>query len=91
MSNTIQPSGANNFSAVQSPLSKGINPKSLDELMAQDVESMTDRDVDRIVALLRAQRAGWLENEAKAKPKAKAKSAAEQGTAKPSLADLGLE
>lgn len=47
---------------IESPLA-GVNPRSLDALMAEDVGKLSEGEFDRIILELRKQRAGWIENE----------------------------
>lgn len=77
-----------------SPLSEAI-PESLDALFSRDPLNMTEDDVGKIVARLRAERAVWAEREANAasrpargtKPKALPKAQADTAM---TLDDLGL-
>jgi len=73
---------------ITSPL-LGVDPRSLDALMSEDVELLSDQDVDRIVAELQRQRAIWAQSEALAQAKPK-RSAASKGTLNVDLGDLGL-
>lgn len=77
----------------QTPLSEA-DPKSLDELFNEDPLNLTDSDVERLVAELRANRHLWKKEDAEAKSQDRArrpskyKPKVEKG--KLSLADLGL-
>lgn len=51
------------FESVKTPLS-GVNPRSLDALMAEDVAKLSDGEFDQICLELRRQRAVWEQNEA---------------------------
>lgn len=76
---------------ISSPLS-GIDERSLDALMASDVELMSDRDFDRIVLEVRRQRAVLAKNKAEAESaKGARKPRAAKGTVSLDLKDLGLE
>lgn len=69
------------LASIESPLA-GVNPRSLDALMAEDVAKLSDPEFDRICLELRRQRQVWEANDqAKAKQieagaAAKAKGAA---------------
>lgn len=65
------PLGTEAVAATASPLA-GVNPRSLDALMAEDPAKLQDADFDRIIEAQRALRRTWAENEAKkeAKPPA---------------------
>lgn len=68
--------GAEAMASIISPLA-GVNPRSLDALMAEDVAKLTDGEFDQIITEQRRLRRVWSENESK-----KA-SLAESGEAKP--------
>ena len=77
-----------------SPLAQA-NPNALAELFSRDPLSLTDQDIDSMVALLRQQRTHWAETEiAKAnkekKPK-KSPTATPSGDLSAVLATLGLD
>jgi hypothetical protein len=65
-----------------SPLAEA-SPTSLQEIFDKDPLSLTDEDIDRTVAELRAQRERWEKTEAKGRGKPKE-------LVKIDLADLGL-
>lgn len=75
--------------AVVSPLA-GVDPRSLDALMAEDVELLTNVDVDRIVEELRAQRAAWARNEEATALKKAAGPRAKSPRVKGTITDLDL-
>lgn len=81
--------GQEAIALIKSPLS-GVDPRSLDALMSADVETLSDPDVDAIVAELRRVRAQWALDEAAGKvPRAKA--ASKKGTiTQIDLKDLGF-
>lgn len=78
---------------IKSPLA-GVDSRSLDALMAEDVEALADADVDRIVAELRRVRAEWEKSEVikqnAPKGRAKADPQAKAAAAKLTLDDLGF-
>lgn len=60
----------------ESPL-EGIASQTLDELFSRDPLDLADKDIEKIVSVLRAQRDKWVLEEAKPKaPKATGKRAA---------------
>lgn len=83
--------GQEAIASITSPLA-GVNPRSLDALMAEDVELLSDRDVDQIVAELQRQRAGWAASEAlnQAKPRRGSAKASSGPKVAVSLEELGL-
>lgn len=84
--------GNKDFSGIVTPLA-GIDPRSLDAIMAGDPELMPDADVDRIVAELRNQRRLYEQNEAAVAAGAKRTRGAKapgSGNVTTSLKDLGL-
>lgn len=84
--------GQEEIRKIENPLA-GVNPKSLDAIMAEDVELISDQDVDRIVEEHQRARALWAQNEAEAqaKPKGTRGTSTTKGTVtKINLDDLGL-
>lgn len=85
------------FEGVKSPLG-GVNPRSLDALMAEDVAKLSDAEFDNVCIELRRQRQVWESNEqgkaaqAKAGVEAKTKGALRapksKGTVSINLDDL---
>ncbi len=77
----------------QSPLSEA-DPRSLDDLYAADPLSLTDNDVDKIVADLREKRALWESEDAAAQSQGRARRPKEYKSAPPkgqlNLKDLGI-
>lgn len=55
-----------------------VNYNTLDELFSRDPFSMSDADLDAIVAELRKRRNAWLLEEAKPKPERKRKASADE-------------
>lgn len=80
--------------AALSPLAEAV-PESLDELFSRDPLSLTQQDLDKIIANLREARARWAAAEAsgaKSAPRSAKAAAGPKVAAKPgmSLDDLGL-
>ena len=77
----------------KSPLEEA-DPRSLDDLYAADPLSLTDDDVDKIVADLRQKRALWASEDAAAQSQGRARRPKEYKAAPPkgqlSLGGLGL-
>jgi len=77
----------------ENPLSEA-DPRSLDDLYAADPLSLTDNDVDKIVADLRQKRALWQREDAAAQAQGRARRPKEYKAAPPKgqldLAGLGL-
>lgn len=84
-----EPKGQEEIRKIVNPL-LSVDPRSLDALMAEDVELLKDEDADRIVAELQRQRAQWMQNEAiaAAKPKRGARGSSEKISV--NLDDIGL-
>jgi hypothetical protein len=85
------PLGTEALASIESPLA-GVNPRSLDALMAEDPAKLQDADFDQVISAMRALRAGWQANEQKKdlegpKPKAapRAKAAPRSTTGKVSI------
>jgi len=55
------------------------SPESLDELFSRDPLQLSDQDLDRIVAHLRAQRNQWKQEEASGAKQSKAKGVTSSG------------
>lgn len=92
-SNLSQAKGQEEIRKIESPLSAAagiVDPRSLDALMAEDVERLTDPDVDRIVSELRRQREIWARNEAAQQAKPKGRAGASKGNISVDLNDIGL-
>lgn len=84
--------GAAALAAVESPLA-GVNPRSLDALMAEDPAKLSEGEFDQIIAKMRALRVEWLKSEAAKADKppraaAGAKPKAAKGTVNINLDDL---
>ncbi len=77
----------------ESPLSEA-DPKSLDDLYAADPLTLTDDDVDKIVADLRQKRALWASEDAAAQSQGRARRPKTYKSPPPkgqlSLGDLGI-
>lgn len=95
---TAQPpelSPADRLASVVSPLA-GVNPRSLDAIMAEDVAKLSEGEFDQVIEHMRGLRKTWAENESKkasaegAAPKAKAgaKPKVARGTVKIDLSEL---
>lgn len=54
--------GTEALAAVESPLA-GVNPRSLDALMAEDVAKLSEPEFDQVVLAMRKLRKAWAENE----------------------------
>lgn len=78
------PKGQDEIQKIASPLS-GVDPRSLDAIMASDVELLSDGEIDMIVAELQSKRKIWAENEAAGRSQ---RGKAEKKTV--SLDELGL-
>jgi len=73
-----------------SPLSE-VDPASLNELFARDPMDLTNQDLDKIIAALRAQRLKWKQDEASGGAKKAAKIANAAETKKISVDDLDID
>lgn len=50
------------LAAIESPLA-GVNPRSLDALMAEDVAKLSEPEFEQVVTAMRRLRAEWAQNE----------------------------
>lgn len=69
---------AERMASVKSPLS-GLDPRSLDAIMQEDITRISDQEFDRVIAELRAKRKVFMANEAAAD----AAGATRRGAGKP--------
>lgn len=83
--------GAKALASIESPLA-GVNPRSLDALMAEDPAKLAPGEFDQIISAMRKLREGWIASEQKKDaegPKAAStRPRAAKGTVNISLDDL---